>query len=205
MADAPTPDIFRLFIAVTVPEETKSEIEKTQAVLRRTLPKEAVRWTKREQFHLTLKFLGNVDAQRVAPLTEAVSAACAGFPPLGLRAEGLGFFPDLRRPRVVWVGVRDHQEQLPAVQQAIEAATREHTTEESADRFAGHVTLGRIKGLRPAETAAIAGLASGLAARFFGTWTAGTVELMRSQLSPEGARHTTLAAIRLGGRTSDTR
>ena len=197
MPDAPAPETFRLFVAITVPEEIKSEIEKTQGELRRVLPKECARWTKREQFHLTLRFLGNVDAQRVGPLTDALGAACQGFGPLELRAERVGFFPDLHRPRVAWVGVHDRQEQLPLVQRAIEAATRDYTAEESTERFTGHVTLGRIKGLRRAEAEALAGLATGLTTRFFGTWTAGQVELFRSQLSPEGARHTVLAAIPL--------
>jgi len=202
MPDAPAPETFRLFIAVTVPEEIKSEIEKTQTELRRALPKASVRWTKRAQFHLTLKFLGNVDAQRVGPLTKALGAACQGFGPLELRAERIGFFPDLRRPRVVWVGMHDQQEQLAGVQRAIEAATRDYTAEESTERFTGHVTLGRIKSLSRTEAEALAALAASLATRFFGAWTAGAVELFRSQLSPEGARHTTLASIPLARQSS---
>jgi len=204
MPDAPAPEPFRLFVAVTVPEDIKTEIEKTQAVLRRALPKECVRWTKREQFHLTLRFLGNVDSDRVGPLTEAVRAACRGFAALELRAEQVGFFPDLHRPRVAWVGVKDSRQQLPLVQRTIEAATRDYTAEETKERFTGHVTLGRIKGLRHAEAEALAGLATGLATQFFGAWTANKVELIRSQLSPEGARHTTLAAIPLAGLPAGT-
>jgi RNA 2',3'-cyclic 3'-phosphodiesterase len=199
MSDAPTPETLRLFIAVTVPEDIKTEIEKTQAALRRTLPKECVRWAKREQFHLTLKFLGNVDAQRVGPLTDAVRAACQGFAALELRAERVGFFPDLRSPRVVWAGVRDRQEQLSFLQRAIEAATHDFTAEVSEQAFTGHITLGRIKGLRRPEATALAEVASGLATRVFGAWTAHEVELIRSQLSPTGAQYTTLAAIPLAG------
>jgi RNA 2',3'-cyclic 3'-phosphodiesterase len=199
MPDVPPPETFRLFIAVTVPEDIKTEIEKTQAALRRALPKECVRWTKREQFHLTLKFLGNVDAQRVGPLVDGVRAACQGFAALELRAERVGFFPDLRSPRVVWAGVSDAREQLPLLQRAIEAACRDFTAEEAKEHFAGHVTLGRIKGLRRAEAEVLAGLASDLAARRFGAWTAAGIDLIRSQLSPNGAQYTTLAAIPLAG------
>ena len=106
MSDALPPETLRLFIALTVPEDVKTEIEKAQAALRRALPEGRVRWTKREQLHLTLKFLGNVDAQRFEPLVDAMRGACQGFGALELRAEGIGFFPDLRLPRVVWAGVR---------------------------------------------------------------------------------------------------
>jgi RNA 2',3'-cyclic 3'-phosphodiesterase len=195
MPDAPTPEPFRLFIAVTIPEEIKAEIEQAQLGLRRALPKECVRWTKREQFHLTLKFLGNVGADRVAALIEALRGICQDFMPLDLRAEGMGFFPDARRPRVVWVGVNDRREQLARVQRAVETATRDYTEEESTERYAGHVTLGRIKGLRRSEADALARCAADRKTHFFGAWTADHVDLFRSQLSPNGAQHTVLAAI----------
>jgi RNA 2',3'-cyclic 3'-phosphodiesterase len=197
MPEASKPETIRLFIAVTVPEEIKSEIEKTQAALRRVLPKECARWTKPEQLHLTLKFLGNVAADRVPALTEALRVTCRGFKPLELRAEGMGCFPDVRRPRVVWVGINDRQEQLPVTQRAVETTTRDYTEEESAERFAGHVTLGRIKGLGRADADALASLAAGLGARFFGAWTADKVVLFRSLLTPNGAQHTEMAAIPL--------
>jgi RNA 2',3'-cyclic 3'-phosphodiesterase len=197
MADAPTPERLRLFIAVTVPEDVKSAIEEAQATLREALPKEAVRWTRREQFHLTLKFLGSVEAERVTGLTDALHKACQGFPPLELRAEQIGCFPNLRRPRVVWAGVQDRQQQLPELQRAIEAAVKDYTAEAPEERFTGHITLGRIKDLRRQEAETLAGLVSSLAARFFGAWTSDKVELIRSQLSSEGARYTSLAAIPL--------
>jgi RNA 2',3'-cyclic 3'-phosphodiesterase len=203
MPETPTPETFRLFIAVIVPEEIKDEIQKTQGILRRALPKESVRWSKREQFHLTLKFLGNVEAQRVQPLADTLRNACQSVAPLALRAEGVGFFPDLRAPRVVWVGVNDRDQQLPLVQRTVEAAGRDFTAEESKEHFTGHVTLGRIKGLRRTEAQTLAGLAAGLATRVFGEWTADKVELIRSQLSPGGAQHATLATIPLAGRTFD--
>ena len=199
MTDAPPPEALRLFIAVIVPEEVKTEIEKAQAALRRALPGGCVRWTKREQFHLTLKFLGNLEAQRIESLAEAVRKACQGFAALELRAERVGCFPNLRSPRVIWAGVRDREERLPPLQRAVEAATRDFTKEESPERFTGHVTLGRIKGLKRAEVEVLAGLVSGLGASFFGAWTAEEIEIIRSQLSPNGARHTTIATIPLSG------
>src|SRR5436853_393662 len=99
---------YRLFIAMTVPDAVKAEIEKAQAELRAALPG-VVRWTKRGQFHLTLRFLGNVPADRVELLTRAVRDVCAGFAALRLRAERIGCFPDLRFPRVIWAWVHDEK------------------------------------------------------------------------------------------------
>jgi 2'-5' RNA ligase len=190
-------ELFRLFIAVTIPEEIKTKIEAAQAELRRVLPERAVRWTRRGQFHLTLKFLGDVDAARVEALGEALRAACRGFGALHLRAERVGCFPDLRYPRVVWVGVQDQAEQLPLLQAAVDLAAREYTTEEKEAQFTGHVTLARIKGIKRPEAVALGKEAAGMADRLFGQWTACQVELMRSELLPQGARHSTLASIAL--------
>ena len=144
MADS---EQFRLFVAVTVPEGVKAKMGAAQAELRRGLLQCSVRWARREQFHLTLRFLGDVQAARVEALGEAIRAACRGFGALHLRAERVGFFPDLRYPRVAWVGVQDQAEQLPRLQLTVEAATQGFTTEEKEERFTGHITLARLKGI----------------------------------------------------------
>jgi 2'-5' RNA ligase len=188
----------RLFVALRVPEEVKAKVEKAQAELRRSLEQARVTWTRREQFHLTLKFLGNVEGGRVAELVEAVRGACSGFAALRLRAEGVGCFPELRSPRVVWVGVRDAEEALPRLQRAIETACAGFSAQERQERFSGHVTLGRIKSIGRPEAESLGSQARAMAERFFGQWTADQVEIMRSELSSEGARHTVLATVGLG-------
>ncbi|MGO8925970.1 MAG: RNA 2',3'-cyclic phosphodiesterase [Limisphaerales bacterium] len=190
-------DRFRLFIALAIPEAVKAKMEEAQAELRRTLPEHGVRWTRREQLHLTLKFLGDVDAARVEALGEAIRAACRGFGTLHLRAERVGFFPDLRYPRVVWAGVQDQAERLPRLQQAVDAATRDFTTEQKEERFTGHVTLARIKAIRRPEAVALGKAAAARTEMVFGQWNAGQVELMRSVLSPQGASHSSLAVVAL--------
>jgi RNA 2',3'-cyclic 3'-phosphodiesterase len=189
----------RLFIAIAIPEEVQAKVAAAQAELRRVLPERVARWTRREQFHLTLRFLGDVAASRVEALSDALRAACQGFPALRLRAQRVGFFPDLRFPRVAWIGVTDQENQLPRLQAAVDAATKDFTAEKPGERFTGHVTLARIKGIRRPEAEALAQAAAGMTERLFGQWTAHKIELMRSELSPKGARHTCLAATRLDG------
>lgn len=190
-------ETWRLFIAITVPDPVKDEIEKAQAELRRALPDAAVRWSKRAQFHLTLRFLGDVEAQRVAALTESLRRACRGFPALRLRAEGVDFFPDQRRPRVVWAGVQDAEGILPKLQGAIESAIADFTLQKAEGKFTGHLTLGRCAGIRPAQAESLSRLALEMGQRRFGEWTADKVELIRSESLPGGARHTTLATAPL--------
>lgn len=190
---------YRLFVALRVPEEVKAEVEKAQEELRRSVPQARVTWTRREQFHLTLKFLGNVEAERAGELVEAVRGACRGFAALRLRAEGLGCFPELRFPRVVWLGVRDAEGALPRLQRAIETVSASFTAQERDERFSGHVTLGRIKSIGRPEAESLGRQARAMAETLFGQWTADRVEIMRSRLSSEGARHTVLAALPLAG------
>jgi 2'-5' RNA ligase len=190
---------FRLFVAISPPEKVKDEIEKAQRQLCEAIPGKFVRWTKREQFHLTLNFLGNVAEVRLAELIEALRDACRNFSPLRLRAERIGFFPDLRFPRVVWAWAHDNQDALPRLQEAIAARVKCFTDERPEKKFTGHVTLGRFQNIKRPQAEALAKLAIGMAEKFFGEWIANDVELIRSELSSGGSRYTTLATIPFSG------
>jgi 2'-5' RNA ligase len=188
--------VLRLFIAVQVPEEIKAEMEKAQSQLRRALPEAAVRWSKREQFHLTLRFLGSVKQPRLAPLLDALRGACQDFVALKLRAKDLGFFPSQRVPRVIWAGVADALDQLPRLQKAVQSASADFTGEKPEEEFSGHITLGRVKKLNRSQSAALVDAAS-RAERDFGEWVANEICLMESRLSPQGAIHSVVAPVPL--------
>jgi 2'-5' RNA ligase len=196
-------ELYRLFVALPVPDDVKEKLEAAQADLRQVLPGRNVRWARREQFHLTLRFLGDVEAAEAEALAEALRTACADFGALHLRAEQIGCFPERGYPRVVWVGVRDQAEQLPRLQQVVEAATQGFTAEPREERFTGHLTLARVKGIKRPEAEALGQAAAGMADRVFGHWAAYQIELMRSELLPQGARHSSLAAIALAPRPMD--
>jgi 2'-5' RNA ligase len=200
MLEITGPDHLRLFVALAIPEPVKDELEKAQRELRGLLPQAPVRWTRREQFHLTLRFLGNVEAQSLTALSQALTSAARAFAPLQLRAEHVGFFPNARFPRVLWVGVRDTEGQLPALQQAVQSATVAFTTEEPEERFSPHVTLARMKKLERSQAAELSRAAAAMNERLFGQWTSASLDLMRSQLSPQQAIHSVLTAVPLAGR-----
>jgi 2'-5' RNA ligase len=223
MENGEKPETLRLFVAISPPEEVKDRIEKAQHELRRAMTGNIVRWTKREQFHLTLKFLGNVAATHIKELTEALHSACLGAGALRLRAERVGFFPGARVPRVLWIGVHDEIGALPRLQERVEAGIKKFTEDaanpgstgvppasfkevipgggsppgprRSQEAFTGHITLGRIQRIRHSESEILSQAAADLADPFFGEWTANHLELIRSELS--GSRYTTLAEIPL--------
>lgn len=193
MEDGMGAKAWRLFVAISLPEPVKDEIEKAQREMRNGLPGNFMRWTKREQFHLTLKFLGNVASARVGELSDSLRKVCETFGAMRLKAERIGFFPDMRYPRVAWVWVHDEKELLPRLQQAIELAAQPFTAERAEKNFTGHVTLARIQGIKRAQAEVLSKCALGMAGRFFGEWTTESIGLIRSELSPSGARYTTLA------------
>jgi 2'-5' RNA ligase len=117
---------------------------------------------------------------------------------LSLRAEGVGFFPNPRSPRVIWVGIKDGAGRLVDLQRQIEIAVGPFSPEPGEKNFTGHVTLGRLKNPRPADTRDLAARVQTFEKRLFGEWTAQEIEIIQSELSPIGARHNSLAAFRLG-------
>ena len=157
-----------------------------------------IRWIKRGQFHLTLKFLGDVEPTCVDALTNALGLACEGFGVLPLRAGRIGVFPDIRRPRLIWVAVRNHaRERLPLLQHVVETAVTGFTSRKPEGTFTGHVTIGRCKTIKRPQIDLLAKLAKVVEDRQFGEWTADTVDLVRSELGPGGSRYTTLSAVPL--------
>ena len=199
MMDECTTGQMRLFVAIPIPEPVRVEMTRIQRALQSLAPPRAIVWARPEQFHLTLRFLGDIPAVRLEKMRAAVGAVCANFRPLPLRAAGVGFFPNARSPRVVWVGIQDEGNRLIDLQKQIEAAVQPFTTERGAANFTGHATLGRVKKLKRADAGKLAARAQAIGDRRFGDWMAREIEIVQSELSPAGARHGLLAAFPLGG------
>ena len=97
------PKMTRTFIAVALPEDRAAKLGHLQALIAPEVP--GVRWVDPANLHATLAFLGDVADTDLAEVCRAVAEAAAGFAAIELRLEGLGAFPDARRPRTLWVGL----------------------------------------------------------------------------------------------------
>ncbi|MFQ5599599.1 MAG: RNA 2',3'-cyclic phosphodiesterase [Candidatus Krumholzibacteriia bacterium] len=135
----------RLFVALLLDAELRGLLVGVQRRLRALDTRSAVRWAAPSGIHLTLKFLGEVEETRVPELDEALEAAVRGrgAPVLGLGE--LGAFPNARRPRVLWVGLREQGDSLTLVQAAVEKATTELGWQKERRAFQPHLTLGRVR------------------------------------------------------------
>ncbi len=193
-AENPTP-FLRLFIAIPLPADVRQEIGRLQARLRRETPPGTVRWSPKDQFHITLKFLGDVPAEQLAALQQALAPICAAGRPLELSAHGIGFFPHASQPRVIWAGAGDHHHRLPELHRQIDEATRRFAPAERPEKFASHITLGRFKPGGHGGIPRLLEAAAALHDRHFGDWQASEVQLVQSQLTSVRAEHSVLAAF----------
>jgi 2'-5' RNA ligase len=193
MADETPASFVRLFIAIPVPPEVRGEIGRIQSRLQRETPPGTVRWAQLDQFHITLKFLGDVSSEHLAALQEILRPICASFAPMDLSARGIGFFPPTSRPRVIWAGVGDCQDHLPVLHRQIDEATRLFAPTERPEKFTGHITLGRFKPGGHGGIPRLLAAAATLRDRHFGDWQASEVQLIQSQLTSVRAEHLVLA------------
>lgn len=187
----------RLFVAIAVPPDVRREIAGVQSELRPLADPEDVRWVKSEQLHLTLKFLGNVPTASLDAVTNSLTEAGAGVQPFPLRAKGIGFFPNSRRPRVIWVGFESDEPALTNLQTRVARQLAPFVEKPGEENFLAHATLGRFQKYRRRKTENLVPRALSFAGKSFGAWEVKEIVLFRSDLSPDGARHTPLAVFPL--------
>jgi 2'-5' RNA ligase len=185
-------DTIRTFIAVEIPESIKSRIERLQEPLRQIEAK--VSWTKPSNIHLTLKFLGGVEASRIERVSRAVERAAGGIAPFEVEIGGTGCFPSPQSPRVLWVGLPDVPEALRQLYANLESELEREGFPPEKRRFSPHLTIGRLRAQHNASAVAEALIASGFEPE---TFKATEVVVMRSDLKPTGSIYTRQAIIKL--------
>ncbi|WP_027718953.1 RNA 2',3'-cyclic phosphodiesterase [Desulfovirgula thermocuniculi] len=185
----------RLFWAVNLPPEVKEAISALQESLKGSGAD--AKWVERENLHLTVQFLGEVEEERLGALVEAGGAALQGWRAFTVSLEGLGAFPDFRRPRVLWLGVREGVEALREIHRALSSAMAALGLGGEERAYVPHLTLARFRSARGLEafTGKVKGLLSSPPA--FGPLTVTSVDLMESRLTPRGPLYTLKAKIHL--------
>lgn len=190
----------RLFIAIPLPESLLKRLADVQYRLQGKVPHQSVRWVRSEGIHLTLKFLGDTPTDKVPTITEALTVVGRNAPPCTLVVEGLGCFPNLRRPRVLWVGVNEPSGRLEALEKAVEEAMTSLGYKPERHSFTPHLTLGRVRrGTSGQDEREIAEAIEGTSVDQLAEFTADRFELIQSDLKPSGAEYTTLETFLLQG------
>jgi len=183
--------LIRAFLAIDLDERARGAVAGVLSALRESDGGAGVRWVRREALHVTLRFLGDIEPDRVAPLAQAVASEVAEQEPFALTLGAARPFPSPRRPRVVALEVGPESE-LVALAAAVERGAGACGFESEDRPFRAHLTLGRIKQGRGPAT-------RGLRVPEGVTSPVDEVVLFRSELARSGAKYTPLERMGLGG------
>jgi len=188
--------LIRSFLAIEIPGPILRKVGEVQGGLK--LSRADVRWTNPETIHVTLKFFGNIEESRIDPILKSIEAPIRNTLPFSVKVRGVGAFPHLKNPRVIWIGLVDEKETLTSLQKQIETYLEKIGFQPEDRPFRPHLTLGRMKSSRGKE--ALVGRMEKYREEEFGDFQVERVVLFKSDLRPSGPIYTSLGDVRLGGR-----
>jgi RNA 2',3'-cyclic 3'-phosphodiesterase len=188
---------WRVFLAIEIPDAVRHELTSPLEALQQL--HESIRINPVERMHLTLHFLGHLPRLVVEQLAPPLGAVVVRHHRFGLMAQGVGAFPTIARPRVLWAGITGAElPRLIALRAELGNALRTAGVSLDGERYRPHLTLGRVRRpLKPPERPALRDWTSRWGAACFGDVPVAQVRLMRSQLGGGPPRYTTLATFDL--------
>jgi 2'-5' RNA ligase len=208
---------YRTFIAIEIPPDIRRRIKEHIDQLRAVFPDVRASWTREDNLHLTLRFLGDVPIANIPALSNAVAEATHEINPFDLTVRGCGAFPPHGRPKVLWIGCAD----IPSASHSLDAGSAGfqpasslsslpvafsslHTALEDRCAAAGfegeprpfhpHLTVARLRESRGSRALAEHHKQLGFPAQ---TFTVSELVVFRSELSSKGSKHTALARHRI--------
>ncbi len=193
------PSDWRTFCAVELPENACARATEHIKRLRQEFPDINASWNRGGEFHLTLKFLGEIPQTRVESFSRATALAVEGFSPFKIIVEGVGVFPAHGSPKVLWIGISDLTKKLNQIYERLdEECAKEGFTAEQRP-FHPHLTLARLRKPQSARTLALAHKEMP-----FEAIEISVTELLviRSELSSEGSKYSVISRHPLGARAS---
>ncbi len=136
-------DEIRGFVAIELPRTVKTFLTKISADLKRC--RADVKWVRPEGMHLTLKFLGNVRGDLIPAIENELRSILVGQAAMNMQVTGLGAFPGLNKPRVIWAGLKDVSGRIAPLAAEIDKALEPLGFEREKRPFSPHLTLGRVR------------------------------------------------------------
>ncbi|MEI6610028.1 MAG: RNA 2',3'-cyclic phosphodiesterase [Deltaproteobacteria bacterium] len=186
----------RAFLAIEPPEDILQALSNLQEKLKREISGR-ISWTKPQGQHLTLKFFGDISMENVTNIRSAVQSRTVLAPSLNLKIEKTGFFPNERKPRVLWCGIAGDGEKLSALQKQLDSDFEGIGFPKEDRPFRAHLTLGRIK-----DSQVLTGISEALVKHNVfatGVFECKELILFQSKLLPQGAVYRKLAVFTLKG------
>ena len=184
---------WRSFCAVELSKEIAAGVRSIQEDLKERAG--GVRWVRPEGIHLTLKFFGEVDPDRIEGITHKMEEAVRETGPFTIGIRGGGGFPNARNPRVIWIGVDDPSGELKKVQARVEESMEELGFTREGRGYTPHLTIGRLRSSKGKGTVAHA--LEAISECNLGIMEVREVILFRSHLKPTGAEYTKITSVPL--------
>ena len=177
----------RLFVAVSISDQSRNAVSNLIQNFKSVSP--GVRWVKPENLHLTLKFLGNVEESKLSSLKNALDSSVSDLRLFQFDLTNLGCFPNIKRPRVLWIGIEDESKQIVRLHENIEEQFFKVDFPKEKRRLQPHLTVARVKDSRNSNS-----VLSEFQNYNFGRHTieVADVLLMKSDLRQSGAIYTCL-------------
>lgn len=187
----------RAFIAIDLPQPIQDSITKETARLQKILGNKIIRWTPIHNIHLTLKFLGNIPETHIDFLKQILIKTADSHSAFDLQITNIASFPDLKLPRILWLGVVTSAS-LTSVQKNVEEAVNKLGYEKEARVFSPHLTLGRVKqNLHPNDLQKIRDGLVNFQLGKIPSARVDSVHLYQSDLNSEGSVYTKLFSVKL--------
>ena len=190
--------LIRAFVAVPLPTYLCERIWAEISPLRARLNPKSLRWVAPENSHITLKFLGDTSEEKLDDLKKIFAEEMIKIPSFEIRLRKIGVFPNLSRPRVIWLGVEDGGKLL-RLEKSVQAASRQIGSVPEKRRFSAHLTLGRVKGRGQNKrvSSQIRTMIEESPAYDFGKIRVKSVHLFESKLKAQGAEYRSLFEAKL--------
>ncbi len=173
----------RTFIAIEIPQEIKDTLGRLQAKLK--IAGADVKWVKTKNIHLTLKFLGEIDEQTQDRISLSLERLCRNRQPFSITLSSCGAFPNNHSPRVIWVGIKQGDNEVKEIAQKIEELSSIIGIPKETREFSSHITIGRTRSGKNRRE--LAELLDKLAQKpLEGQFPAQKITLFKSTLTPHG-------------------
>jgi 2'-5' RNA ligase len=188
----------RAFIAIEIPDAVKIRINTLQNAIKFSSPPH-IKWVEASNIHITLKFFAGINETDVQRIIDALHRTCSNFSPFSLRTGNPGAFPNLRRPRVLWLGLNGDTATLSSLQNTIDSGLESHGFAREIRPFEPHLTLARVKdSIAAADQQLLGNIIIKTEWEPRDEWSVTKVTLLRSRLLPAGPVYSRLAEVMLG-------
>lgn len=191
--------MIRTFVGVRVDPKMTQKISEVQSHLKQSLT--TIRWVAQENLHFTVKFLGSVEEEKIATIIQALERAVRGVRAFPLTGRGIGVFPDIKRARVLWVGLHGHG--LQTLAQEVEASLEPLGFAREKRGFTPHLTIGRWRSFE-AKAKRLKDEIDRLNDHDFGQSRVGEVVFFQSVLKPHSVVYSPLQVISLNDQQIST-